>query len=190
MSFVIEKMVESDWDQVRQIYQEGIETGDATYVTEPPKSWAEWNSTRIPACSLVAKSNHTVAGWACLTPISNRAVYSGVAEESIYVSSKFQGQGAASLLLKSLIEVSEKHGIWTIQAGIFPENKGSLQLHRKVGFREYGVREKFGKMTYGPYKDQWRDVILFERRSKVVGVDSHPTDQNTKNKSASVLQSK
>lgn len=170
MALIVTSMVAADWSQVAAIYVEGIETGHATFASQPPATWEEWCKNKITACSLVAKKNHEILGWAALSPISNRAVYAGVAEVSVYVGASARGKGVGSLLLHELINTSEANGIWTLQAGIFPENQASVSLHFKHGFRQVGIREKMGKMTFGPYQGRWRDVVLLERRSKVVGV--------------------
>jgi phosphinothricin acetyltransferase len=170
MALIITNMVAVDWPQVAAIYGEGIETGHATFASQPPATWEEWRENKINSCSLVAKENHEIFGWAALRPISNRAVYAGVAEVSVYVSAKTRGKGVGSLLLHELIGKSEANGVWTLQAGIFPENQASLSLHFKHGFRQVGLREKMGKMTFGSYEGRWRDVVLLERRSKVAGI--------------------
>lgn len=161
----IDKMLSIDWDQVKEIYLEGIATGNATFQKEAP-SWEEWDNGHILDCRIVARSNGKVLGWAALSPVSSRCVYSGVAEVSVYVSQNNEGKGIGSLLLKSLIEISEQKGFWTLQSGIFPENVSSLKLHYKSGFREVGRRERIGKMD-----GVWRDTILLERRSNEVGVN-------------------
>jgi L-amino acid N-acyltransferase YncA len=161
----IEAMTEADWPEVSRIYQEGIDTGEATFATAPPASWEAWCEGKINSCSLVARDEISVVGWAALSPTSRRAVYAGVAEVSVYVSSAARGTGVGSLLLDELIHISEANGFWTLQAGIFPENQASLQLHIKHGFRVVGLREKPGRMASG----LWRDVLLLERRSKEVG---------------------
>ncbi|MGJ7921674.1 N-acetyltransferase family protein [Neobacillus sp. LXY-4] len=160
----IDNMLQEDWEQVRNIYQEGIATGNATFQKEAP-SWEDWNNSHLSECRLVARSEGKVLGWAALSPVSSRCVYAGVAEVSIYVSQSWNGKGIGSKLLESLIQISEKSGYWTLQSGIFPENVSSLKLHLKYGFREVGRRERIGKMD-----GVWRDTILLERRSKVVGM--------------------
>jgi L-amino acid N-acyltransferase YncA len=170
MRYVMDKLVAHDWEQVRTIYLEGIATGDATFEEEPPP-WEEWDSSHMQECRLVARSGNNILGWAALSPTSSRCAYLGVVEVSIYVGKRYQRQGIGTALLAGIIEASEKNGIWTLQAGIFPENIVSLNLHRQHGFREVGRREKVGKMTFGQLKGVWRDVVLMERRSKVVGVD-------------------
>jgi phosphinothricin acetyltransferase len=170
MTVQISLMTEVDWPIVANIYQEGIDTGNATFASHPPQSWAAWCQGKIGSCSLVARENDKILGWAALSPVSNRSVYAGVAEVSIYISSNARGRRIGSLLLQALIHQSEDNGIWTLQAVIFPENEVSLQLHIRHGFRLVGRRERLGKMEFGPYQGQWRDVVFLERRSNVVGI--------------------
>ncbi|MCX6030300.1 MAG: GNAT family N-acetyltransferase [Chloroflexi bacterium] len=170
MAISISDMMEVDWPAVSAIYREGIGAGNATFATEPPGSWDEWCTGKINASSLVAREDDVILGWAALSLTSSRWVYRGVAEVSIYVSQNAQGRGIGSCLLQALIDRSETLGIWTLQAGIFPENRASLRLHLEHGFREVGFREKLGQMTIGQRKGQWRDVVLLERRSAVVGI--------------------
>lgn len=165
MECTIDKMKYEDWEEVKEIYLKGIKTGNSTFQTKAP-SWKEWDEGHSSECRLVAKEGDNVLGWAALSPVSSRCVYSGVAEVSIYVGSQYRGNGIGSSLLKKLIETSEKNEFWTLQAGIFLENKSSLLLHKKCGFREVGIREKIGKMKNG----EWRDVVLLERRSNKVGI--------------------
>jgi phosphinothricin acetyltransferase len=165
LEHVIQAMNHADWNQVRRIYLEGIRTGNATFETEVP-GWEKWNAGHLDHCRLVIKRDEDVMGWAALSPVSSRRVYSGVAEVSVYVSESFRGQGIGQALLESLIECSEEHGIWTLQAGILTDNVSSRQLHERCGFREVGRRERIGKLN-----GEWRDVILLERRSKKVGVE-------------------
>ncbi len=160
----IDQMHASDWEDVRQIYLEGIKTGNATFQQETP-SWEEWDKSHVSQCRFVARSESAVIGWAALSPTSSRCVYAGVAEVSIYVGQNHRGSGMGSRLLKRLIEASEQHGFWTLQSGIFPENQDSLKLHKRLGFREIGRREHIGQMN-----GIWRDVLLLERRSNVVGI--------------------
>lgn len=156
-------MSPADWDRVREIYLEGIATGNATFETDAP-SWDKWHASHRPDCRLVATEAGEVLGWAALSPVSSRCVYAGVAEVSVYVGANGRGRGVGRLLLSALIESSERAGIWTLQAGIFPENVASIELHKKLGFRILGVRERIGSMN-----DRWRDVALLERRSPVIG---------------------
>jgi L-amino acid N-acyltransferase YncA len=163
MNLKIRLMGHKDWDQVKAIYAEGIESGNATFETAVP-DWEGWNERHLEKCRLVAVHDKIILGWAALSPISARHAYSGVAEVSIYVKSSARNQGVGNALLKKLILESEKAGIWTLQAGIFPENLESIKLHKANGFREVGIRERIGKMH-----DQWRDVVLLERRSMIAG---------------------
>ncbi|MCJ7771530.1 MAG: N-acetyltransferase family protein [Desulfobacterales bacterium] len=170
MEYIIEKMISDDWHQVRSIYIEGISTEHATFEPDIPE-WDAWDANHLPHSRLVALLDGYIVGWAALSRVSNRRVYSGVAEASIYVGATYQGKGVGAALLSALIKDSEENGFWTLQAGIFPENKSSLGLHRQFGFREVGRRERIGKMTYGKLAGKWRDVILMERRSKKNGID-------------------
>lgn len=162
--FEIRPMLSDDWPQVRQIYLEGIATGHATFETEAP-SWERWDNGHLQNCRLLACDRADILGWAALSPVSSRRVYVGVTEVSVYVAREAQAKGVGRALLSALVESSEAAGLWTLQAGIFPENIASIQLHKSFGFREVGRREKIGKMG-----DRWRDVMLLERRSKVVGI--------------------
>ena len=158
-------MTPDDWPRVKAIYEEGIATGDATFETRAP-SWEGWDEKFIQDCRLVAEVNGEVAGWAGLSHVSDRCVYGGVAEVAVYVASEARGQGMGTLLLKALVEASEEVGLWTLQAGIFTENVGSVRIHERCGFRLVGIRERLGKMG-----GRWRDVLLLERRSTRVGAD-------------------
>lgn len=155
-------MSDSDWKMVSVIYRQGIASGNATFETEVP-SKEKWDKNHLSCCRFVAFCDDTFAGWAALSPVSSRAVYSGVAEVSIYVADKYKGQKIGTKLLQKLISGSEDNGIWTLQAVIFPENYASFRLHRNSGFRVVGYRERIAKM-----KDVWRDTILMERRSKKI----------------------
>ncbi|TDE07976.1 GNAT family N-acetyltransferase [Dyadobacter psychrotolerans] len=155
-----------DWPAVREIYAQGIATGDATLETSPPE-WEAWDQSHVSSLRYVAVNDlDEITGWAALTPVSGRCVYAGVAEVSVYIGSNFRGQKIGDLLLKHLIEQSEQSGYWTLQAGIFSENIASMNLHQKNGFRMIGYRENIGKM-----KGVWRSVNLLERRSKVIGIN-------------------
>ena len=165
MDYKIALMEDNDWEQVRSIYLEGIATNNATFETVAP-SLEEWKSRHIPECSIVARMDKTIWGWAALSPVSHRRVYQGVGEVSIYVGENYRGFGLGSVLLSNLIEISEKSGFWTLQAAIFPENHASITIHKKQGFREIGIRERLGKLN-----GVWRDIILLERRSEIGGVE-------------------
>jgi L-amino acid N-acyltransferase YncA len=160
----IDAMRAADWAEVRAIYLEGIATGNATFETDAP-SWEAWDAAHLREPRLVTRDGAgRVLGWAALTPVSGRCVYAGVGDLSVYVAAAARGRGVGRGLLQELIAASERAGIWTLQAGIFPENAASLELHRRCGFREVGRREKIGSL-----KGVWRDVLLLERRSRVVG---------------------
>jgi L-amino acid N-acyltransferase YncA len=158
----IEVMSADDWAEVHRIYQDGIATRNATFETEA-LDWEAWDRAHLAEPRLVARLGSTVAGWSALTPLSARAAYAGVADVSIYIGEQVRGRGIGRALLTAMIERSEKAGIWTLQAGVFPENAASLALHRACGFRTVGVRERIGRMD-----GVWRDVVLLERRSGLV----------------------
>lgn len=162
---VFDSMQPQHWPEVKKIYEEGIATGQATFQQSAPE-WEEWNRNHLTACRIVAKEKDTILGWAALTPVSGRPVYAGVAEVSVYISSKARGKGLGKQLLEQLVEESEMQNIWTLQAGIFPENTPSIKIHEACGFRILGRREKIGKMN-----GTWRDTILMERKSKKIGVN-------------------
>lgn len=162
---MIDLMREEDWEGVCAVYAEGLATGDATFETEPP-TWERWDAGHLAFARLVAREGDKVQGWAALSPVSARKVYEGVAEVSVYVGREFRGRGVGRTLLAALVEESEKHAVWTLQASIFPENAASVRVHESCGFREIGRRERVAKL-----KGRWRDTLLFERRSRVVGVD-------------------
>lgn len=152
-----------DWPQVKEIFQEGIASGHATFETAIP-SWESWDASHIQSCRLVAEEGGRLLGWAALSPVSDRCVYGGVAEVSVYVGSAARGRGVGTLLLQELVTASEGAGFWTLQAGIFPENPGSVRIHEKCGFRILGRRERLGRLG-----GVWRDVLLLERRSSTIG---------------------
>lgn len=158
----IRNLLASDWEAVKLIYEKGIATGNATFQTSAP-SWDEWDSSHLDNCRIVTEADGMVTGWAALTPVSSRCVYAGVAEVSVYVDPAFSGKGIGLALLDRLVNLSEAEGIWTLQAGIFPENIASLRIHEKAGFRILGTREKISKQD-----GIWRDTVLLERRSKVI----------------------
>ena len=153
----------ADWPAVQDIYQQGIDTKNATFQSKA-KTWEEWNDSALKVCRLVATDVTEVVGWAALSAVSGRAVYAGVAEVSIYVALARQGRGIGKQLLAALVDASEQAGFWTLQATIFPENRASVSVHESCGFKTVGLREKLGQMD-----GVWRDVVLMERRSKVVG---------------------
>ncbi|MGZ8781920.1 MAG: N-acetyltransferase family protein [Gaiellaceae bacterium] len=147
-----------DYPAVAAIFAEGIATGNATFETSVP-TWAEWNAAHLPEHRLVAELDGDVVGWVAVVPYSRRAVYSGVGEESVYVAEGARGRGVGQALLEAVIESARAGGLWTLQAGVFAENVASLELHRRLGFRDVGVRERIGKLG-----DAWHDVVLLELR--------------------------
>lgn len=161
----ISEMRPADWKEVAAIYAQGIATHQATFEVEAP-SWEAWDASHLPVARLVGRKGDLVVGWAALSPVSRRQAYAGVAEVSVYVAQDQRGTGFGRQLLEALIVRSEKHGIWSLQAVMFPENAGSVALHRRCGFREVGQRERIGKLD-----GAWRDTILLERRSHRIGMD-------------------
>lgn len=159
----IADLLPEHWPAVKAIYQAGLATGNASFQTSAP-DWDEWNAGHLAQCRMVALSGDRVVGWVALSSVSNRWVYAGVAEVSIYIDANYRGQCVGKTLLQALITESETKGFWTLQAGIFPENIASLRLHEWAGFRQVGIREKIGKMG-----NRWRDTVLLERRSMNVG---------------------
>lgn len=164
MMFAVEEMRAGHWPEARAVYLEGVATGHATFETAAP-GWEEWDASHLPFARLVALADGRVAGWAALGRVSRRGVYAGVAEVSVYVGAAFRGRGLGRALLTSLVAASERGGVWTLQASVFPENEASLALHRACGFREVGRRERIGRLG-----GVWRDTLLLERRSEVAGV--------------------
>ncbi len=158
-------MVATDYEQVAQIYQQGIATGNATFQQDIP-TWEDWDESHLKNCRTVGIMDNKVVGWAALTAVSSRCVYAGVAEVSVYVATNYRGLKIGTKLLEYLIEESEASNIWTLQAGIFPENIASIKIHEQLGFRIVGKREKIGKMN-----GKWRDTLLLERRSVKIGVE-------------------
>ncbi len=161
---IITTMLPNHWPAVKAIYEDGLATGNASFQTGAP-SWEEWDAAHLEHSRLVALEGNTVLGWAALTPVSGRCVYAGVAEVSVYIDPASRGKGVGKALLQALITESEKKGLWTLQAGIFPENTASVHLHEKCGFRVIGTREKIGQVH-----GVWRDTVLLERRSTEVGI--------------------
>lgn len=165
MDIIIDQMRADDWDAVRRIYQDGLATGNASFETEAP-SWEVWNAKHHAHSRLVARAAARVVAWAALAPVSPRACYAGVAEVSLYVSDDCRGHGVGKKLLEAVIVASECNGIWTLYGGAFPENAASLRLQEACGFRFVGRRVRVGK-----HNGVWRDTVMTERRSKVVGVE-------------------
>lgn len=165
MDYRIEPLLAGDWPEVRAIYVAGIATGHATFETEAPE-WASWDAGHLAVGRLVARSESGLLGWVALSSVSRRPVYAGVAEESVYIAEAARGQGVGRALLSAAIDASEQAGIWMLQTSIFPENPASVSLHERCGFRVVGRRERIAQ-HYGI----WRDTLLLERRSAVVGVE-------------------
>jgi phosphinothricin acetyltransferase len=157
---MIDQMRASDWEHVRSIYLEGVRSGNSTFETDAP-SWEKWNEGHLPFARLVMRDEESVLGWAALSPVSKRDVYRGVAEVTVYVTESARGKGIGRALLEALVAESEKNGIWTLQASVFPENTASVELHLRCGFREVGRRERIAMLG-----GVWRDTILFERRRR------------------------
>jgi len=164
MSLTIEALRPEDWPAVRMIYEDGIATGLATFETDVP-DWEEWDGSHLPHSRVVARNEDgSLGGWAALSAVSDRCVYGGVAEVSVYVGAESRGHGVGQALLNALIAESEAAGVWTLQAGMFADNGASIALHERCGFRQVGVRERLGTL-----RGVWHDVLLMERRSPTVG---------------------
>ena len=158
MALSIRTLEAADWPAVAAIYGEGIATRLATFETEVPQ-WKDWDADHLDAHRLVAELDGEIVGWVALTPYSRREAYGGVADESVYVAERARGRGVGRALLEAAIGSARAGGLWTLQAGIFPENEPSLALHRSLGFREVGVRERIGQLD-----GAWRNVVLLELR--------------------------
>ncbi|NWL12487.1 N-acetyltransferase [Paenarthrobacter nitroguajacolicus] len=168
MTASLRAMRPGDWPAVREIFQEGIDTGFATFETKAPE-WDAFNKSRLPEHRFVAVSNEdAILGWTAVSPVSSRPAYAGVVEHSIYVAGAARGQGIGARLLKALAASTEAKGIWTIQSSIFPENEASLRLHQANGFAIVGRRDRIARVSTGPAAGQWRDTLLLERRSPVI----------------------
>lgn len=164
-TLTVRAMEPADWTGVQRIYQEGIDTGHATFEAAVP-DWEHFDQSRLSRHRHVAASaDGTVLGWAAVSPVSTRPVYAGVVEHSVYVASTARGLGIGKALLQALIDSTENASIWTIQASVFPENEASLKLHLANGFAIVGRRQRIARMTHGPLNGHWRDTLLIERRS-------------------------
>jgi L-amino acid N-acyltransferase YncA len=157
-------MLPDDWPDVARIYGDGIATGNATFETSVP-GWEAWDAAHLEECRLVFELDDHIVAWAALNPVSQRPVYRGVAEHSIYVDGNARGRGVGAELLAALVEASEQAGFWTLQTAIFPENQTSIALHARAGFRVVGTRSRLGS-----HHGRWRDVVLMERRSEITGI--------------------
>jgi L-amino acid N-acyltransferase YncA len=159
----LDNISDQNYKEVAAIYKQGIDTGIATFQNEVP-IWEEWNKSHLSVGRIAAYQDGSMVGWASLSPVSNRCVYGGVAEVSVYIATESRGKGVGKFLLQNLVNISEQAGLWTLQSGIFSENLSSIKLHESCGFRIVGYREKIGA------KDGvWKDNVIMERRSKVVG---------------------
>jgi L-amino acid N-acyltransferase YncA len=156
----LRELRKEDWPAVREIYEQGIAGRNATFETEAP-DWNAWDRSHLDGHRLVAVEDGRILGWGALAPVSERCVYQGVAEDSVYVDSAAQGRGVGKALLERLVTDAERAGIWTIQTGVFPENEASVALHFRCGFRVVGIRERLGRLD-----GEWRDVLFLERRSE------------------------
>jgi L-amino acid N-acyltransferase YncA len=147
-----------DYPSVAAVFAEGVATGQATFETQVP-SWETWDAAHLRDHRFVAELDGDVVGWVAVVPYSRRAVYRGVGEESVYVAERARGRGVGRALLEAVIASARDGGLWTLQAGVFPDNTASLELHRRLGFREVGVRERIGRLD-----GVWRDVVVLELR--------------------------
>lgn len=161
MAFQIREMEINDWERVRDIYQQGMDSNTATFETNCP-NYEKFDSSHVKSCRFVIAENDTVVGWVALSPVSSRCVYAGVADLSIYIDEKYKGKGAGTQLLAHMIEKSEPQGFWMLQSVILQNNLASIRLHEKCGFRLVGFREKIGKDRFG----QWHNTVLMEKRSQ------------------------
>lgn len=157
-------ITEDNYSSVARIYLDGIATGNATFETTVP-TFEDWDKDHLPFGRIIAEQNQNIIGWAALSKVSNRKAYCGVAEVSIYLAPYFQGKGFGTKILNELISISETNQIWSLYCGIMSDNRASLSLHKKCGFREIGYREKIAQLH-----GVWRDNIIMERRSKIVGI--------------------
>lgn len=161
--YQIREMRETDWEQVKEIYQQGIDTNLATFQTECP-TYDEFDKSHLDECRYVAVDGDTVVGWVVLSAVSSRCCFRGVAEVSVYIRNSYKGKHIGTQLLNYLIAKSEEHGIWTLQSGIMENNIASIRLHEKCGFRMVGLRERIGQDRFG----EWRNIVFMERRSNIL----------------------
>ena len=161
---MIRELTKHDEKRVLEIYKTGLETRNATFETKVP-SWSDWDQKHHKHSRYVYQQDNNVLGWSALLPVSSREVYKGVAELSIYIDTNYLGAGIGSLLLEKVIQSSEEHGIWTLQSSVFPENTATLKLHKKFDFRIIGKRDRIAQLD-----GKWRNTILLERRSRLIGV--------------------
>ena len=160
----IEALTEKHWPEVRVIYQSGLATGNANFNHQVP-DWDKWDNKHVKNCRLVAMQESRVLGWAALTAITDNCVFAGVAEVSVYIAESARGKGIGKQLLSELVRQSEANNFWTLEARIFTENFASIKIHEENGFRIVGSRERIGQLN-----GIWRDTLLLERRSVIIGV--------------------
>jgi len=160
----LDELRPQDWDAVKRIHAEGIATRLATFETEPPANWQDWDDSHVESCRIAAREGDDLLGWAALSAVSSRCCYGGVGEVSVYVATAARGRGVGRCLLERLVTESEQAGLWTLQAGVFADNAASLGLHLTCGFRTVGRRERLGRLD-----GEWKDVMLLERRSPTIG---------------------
>ncbi|MDB4903083.1 MAG: ywnH [Mucilaginibacter sp.] len=160
----IELLTKRHWPQVKAIYESGVATGNANF-THPATQWNNWDNAHVKTCRLVAIENDEVLGWAALAAVSDNCVFTGVAEDSVYVAENSRGKGIGKQLLKEIVKSSEENNFWTLESRIFPENIASIKIHEENGFRIVGSRERIGQLH-----GIWRDTLLLERRSIIVGI--------------------
>jgi L-amino acid N-acyltransferase YncA len=161
---MIREMRDDDGARVLEIYRMGLETRNSTFETNVP-AWDDWNTKHLRHSRYVYEENGCVLGWVALSPVSVRKVYEGVNEVSIYIDAHYLGRGIGSLLMEKVVESSERNGVWTLCSGIMAENTASIKLHEKFGFRVLGTRERIAQLD-----GKWRNTVLMERRSKIVGL--------------------
>jgi L-amino acid N-acyltransferase YncA len=166
VSVTVRAMAPDDWPTVEQIYQEGIDTGNATFETRTP-TWEAFDAGKLAGHRFVAVDDITgaVLGWVAASATSARPAYAGVVEHSVYVTAAARGQGIGRKLLGAFLASVDAVGIWTVQSSIFPENKASLALHERAAFRQVGTRERIARSEVGPYAGAWRDTVPIERRT-------------------------
>lgn len=168
LSIQVRPLLPEDWQSVKTIYEKGIATGNATFQATAPPAWEIWDKAHLAHSRFVAILDETIVGWVALTPTSARDCYKGVAELNIYVDPEYAGKGIGNHLVEALVASSEANGIWTLYSSTFPENKASVGLQKKFGFREIGYRERIAQQN-----GIWRNTLIMERRSQVVGTCIH-----------------
>jgi len=151
-------MTGDDWLAVEAIYAEGIAARSATFETRTP-DYEAFDASHLAEHRFVAAEDGRVVGWAVLAPTSARACYAGVAESSVYVAENARGRGVGRALMEAVLASAREGGLWTIHAGMFPENTASVALHERLGFRLVGRFERIARLD-----GVWRDTVLLELR--------------------------